>query len=48
MMPMAQMEAIVGAMLAKEKANNPENIKKLFEFNGLDVIDFTKAPQLVS
>ena len=47
MMPMSQLEAIVGALLAKENTNSPENIKKLFEFRGLNVIDVTKAPQLI-
>lgn len=45
MMPMSQLEAIVGALLAKEAANNPENIKKIAEFRGLDVIDFAKLPE---
>ncbi len=39
MMPMAQLEAIVGALIMRERANNPSNIKKIFEFNGLDVIN---------
>ncbi|MGN1124935.1 MAG: hypothetical protein ACI4SM_01990 [Candidatus Gastranaerophilaceae bacterium] len=39
MMPMAQLEAIVGALIIKEKTENPKNIKKLFEFSGLDVIN---------
>lgn len=47
MMPMSQMEAIVGALLAKEAAKNPQNIKKIAEFRGLNVIDVTKSPQLV-
>ena len=47
MMPMSQLEALVGALLAKEAAKNPENIKKLFEFRDLNVIDVTKAPQLI-
>lgn len=47
MMPMSQLEAIVGALLAKEHSNNPEKIKKIFEFRGLDVIDITKLPQRV-
>ena len=47
MMPMSQLEAIVGALLAKEAAKNPENIKKIAEFRGLNVIDVTKCPQLV-
>lgn len=45
MMPMSQLEAIVGAMLAKDNANNPENIKIVGEFKGLNVIDF-KNPLL--
>lgn len=47
MMPMSQLEAIVGALLAKEASNNPDNIKKVAEFRGLNVIDVTKVPQLV-
>lgn len=39
MMPMAQLEAIVGALIMRERANNPSNVKKIFEFNGLDVIN---------
>ena len=37
MMPVAQLEAIVGAMLAKEKLKG--NTKKIFEFKNLDVIN---------
>ncbi len=40
MMPMGQLEAIVGAIMMKEHVKNPENTKKLFEFKGLDVINF--------
>ena len=47
MMPMSQLEAIVGALLAKENANNPSNIKTISEFRGLNVIDVIKAPQRV-
>ena len=47
MMPMSQMEAIVGALLAKEASSNVSNIKKISEFKGLDVIDFIRCPQLV-
>ena len=47
MMPMSQLEAIVCAILAKEAAKNPSNIKKIAEFRGLNVIDVTKSPQLV-
>lgn len=39
MMPMSQLEAIVGALIMRERANNPDNIKKIFEFNGIDVIN---------
>lgn len=39
MMPMSQLEAIVGALLAREKAKNPQNIKVISEFKGFDVID---------
>lgn len=45
MMPMSQLEAIVGAILARETVNNPQNIKKLSTFKGLDVIDVVKCPQ---
>lgn len=37
MMPVAQLEAIVGAMLAEEKLN--KNTNKIFEFKGLDVVN---------
>ena len=43
MMPMSQMEAIVGAILAKEQTKNPENIKTLFEYKGLKVIDIINS-----
>ncbi len=39
MMPMAQLEAIVGALIMRERAKNPSNIKTIFNFNGLDVIN---------
>jgi hypothetical protein len=44
MMPMSQLEAIVGALLAKEKAKNPSNIKTLFQFKNVDVIDVKQNP----
>ena len=47
MMPMSELEAIIGAILARENSKNNENIKKLSEFKGLDVIDFIKNPNLV-
>lgn len=37
MMPVAQLEAIVGTILAEEKLKN--NTKKIFEFRNLDVIN---------
>ena len=43
MMPMSQMEAIVGAILAKEQTKNPKNIKTLFEYKGLKVIDIINS-----
>ncbi|MBO7673006.1 hypothetical protein J6S88_06325 [bacterium] len=39
MMPMCQLEAITGAILAWENANNPQNVKTLFEFRNQRVID---------
>lgn len=39
MMPMSQLEAIVGAILAKEARYAPENIKKIGAFKGLNIID---------
>lgn len=39
MMPMSQLEAIVGAILAMENTKNPDNIKQLFTFRGQRVID---------
>ena len=37
MMPVAQLEAIVGTLLAEKKLN--DETKKLFEFKGLDVVN---------
>lgn len=39
MMPMSHMEAILGAILAKEYEKNPQKIRTLYNFKGLDVID---------
>lgn len=39
MMPMSHMEAILGAILAKEKEKNPQNIRTLYNIKGLNVID---------
>lgn len=43
MMPMSQLEAIVGAILAMENTKNPDNIKELFTFRGQKVIDVKSA-----
>lgn len=45
MMPMSQLEAIIGALLAKENSNNPQNIKVISKFKGFDVIDFIQNPK---
>ena len=45
MMPMSQLEAIVGAILAKENTKNPSNIKVVSHFRGLNVIDVVKMPE---
>jgi len=37
MMPVAQLEAIIGTIVAKNKLNN--NTKNIFEFKGIDVIN---------
>lgn len=42
MMPMSQLEAIVGALLAKENDNHPDNIKVVANFKGFNVIDVVK------
>lgn len=39
MMPMSHLEAILGAMLMKEYIKNPDKIKTIYNFRGLDVID---------
>ena len=45
MMPMAQLEAIIGAILAKENAKHPENIKVVSSFKDMNVIDVVKNPK---
>jgi len=45
MLPMSQLEAIVGALLAKEKSKNSVNIKTLFQFKETDVIDVIEDPR---
>ena len=48
MMPMSQLEAIVGAILARENTKNPANIKSISTFKDFNVIDFVKAPANLS
>ena len=48
MMPMSQLEAIVGAILAKENAKNPENIKFLSHFRDANVIDVISNPKMLA
>ena len=47
MMPMSQLEAIVGAILAKENAKNPQNIKVLSYFRDASVIDVISNPKML-
>lgn len=42
MMPMSHMEAILGAILAKENELHPDKIRTLYEFKGLNVIDINQ------
>lgn len=48
MMPMAQLEGIIGAILAKENYELPQNIKKIAEYKNFDVIDVIQKPVLIS
>ena len=48
MMPMSQLEAIVGAILAKENAKNPKNIKVLSHFRDANVIDVINNPKMLA
>lgn len=47
MMPMSQLEAIVGAILAKENTKNSDNIKALSHFRDMNVIDVINNPKLL-
>ncbi len=47
MMPMSQLEAIIGAILARENSKNNSNIKQISQFRGLKVIDVIKNPNLI-
>lgn len=48
MMPMAQLEAITGAILARENAKNPDNIKQISSFKDFRVIDIKNSKELVA
>lgn len=48
MMPMSQLESIVGAILAKENTKNPDNIKVLSHFRDANVIDVINNPKLLA
>ena len=48
MMPMSQLEAIVGAILAKENTKKSDNIKVLSHFRDINVIDVINNPKLLS
>lgn len=39
MMPMSQLEGIIGALLARENAKNPQNVKTISHFRDFKVID---------
>ena len=43
MMPMSQLEVICGAILAKERHTNPDNIRIISKFKGFNVIDAVKS-----
>ena len=48
MMPMSQLEAIVGALLAKENSKNNNNIKVISTFKDFKVIDVVSKPDLTA
>lgn len=47
MMPMSQLEAIVGALLAYENTKNSDNVRQISQFRSFDVIDVVKNPKLI-
>lgn len=47
MMPMSQLEAILGAILARENYKNPSNIKTISTFKNQNVIDVIHNPNLI-
>lgn len=46
MMPMSELEAIVGALLARENSKHHENIKQISTYKDLKVIDVIKNPNI--
>lgn len=46
MMPMSHMEAVIGAILAKEYSKHPDRLRELYNFRGLDVIDIKENIQV--
>ena len=42
MLPMSHLEAIIGAMLAKNKYLHPDKTRIIYKFKGFDVIDISK------
>ena len=48
MMPMSHMEAILGAILAKENEKNPQKMRTLYTFRELDVIDIKEILNISS
>ena len=48
MMPMSHMEAILGAILARENEKHPEKVRTLYEFKGLNVIDINQNIKISS
>ena len=48
MMPMSHMEAILGAILAKENEKNPQNVRTLYNFKGMSVIDLKENLKISS
>ena len=45
MLPMSEMEAIIGALLARESCENADNVRLISTFKDFNVIDFKSCPQ---
>ena len=48
MMPVSHLEAIIGAIIARENDINPQKMRKLYNFRGLDVIDIKERLNISS